>query len=125
MPDSAHTVTCTSPAGRANAVPGCPRDATSIKSCHIGPAPVTPLIRIIGSLFALPVQTPVAISGVKPTVQLSRQSVVVPVLTDAGRPRLRTLFWPNADARAALSDSISATNQAIRGSMTSAAGSDV
>src|SRR6185436_17046006 len=41
-------------------------------------APVTPETLIIGELSVLPTHTPTTISEVKPIVQLSRKSLVVP-----------------------------------------------
>ena len=93
-----------------------------MKSCQIGPAPVMPETSFIGALSALPTHTPTARSGVKPSVQLSRQSVVVPVFAAAGRPISSMLPGPNAGARAALSLRMSLIRNATRGSRTVARG---
>ena len=56
--------TTTMPGGTAKSWTGLPAIARSIKLCHSGPAPVTPLICSISELFAFPTQTPVTRSGV-------------------------------------------------------------
>jgi hypothetical protein len=61
----------------------------------------------MGRPSAFPTQTPVTNCGTYPTVQLSRQSDEVPVLTAAGRDRLRTLPVPKAGARARSSERMS------------------
>ena len=60
----------------------------------------------------MPAQTPVTKYFVKPIVQLSRKSFVVPVLTAAGRLNLSTLSAPNANVRALLSLIISVVKKA-------------
>ena len=70
---------------------------------QIGPAPLTPVTSTIGVLSALPTHTPTTRFGVKPITQLSRKSVVVPVLAAAGRPMLSALFGPKPRSRAELS----------------------
>ncbi len=45
--------------------------AVNMNLCQIGAAPVTPVVLTICELSALPTQTPVTMSGVYPTVQLS------------------------------------------------------
>jgi hypothetical protein len=75
-------------------------------SCQIGAAPVIPEVRSgsIGELSLFPTHTAVTYEGVYPIVQLSRLSLLVPVLTDTvllGMTKLE--FGPNAEVRAALS----------------------
>src|SRR3972149_2736005 len=82
-PERAHTSARTSPAGWVDGVSGLAVSAARMNSCQIGPAPDTPVTFTIGALSALPTHTPTARSGVYPTVQLSRKSVVVPVLAAA------------------------------------------
>ena len=79
-----------------------------MKSCQMGAAPLMPEMLRIGVLSALPTHTPTAIPGVNPTVQLSRQSVVVPVFTAAGRESFSMLLSPKAGMRAVSSERISA-----------------
>src|SRR5574341_637352 len=83
-PSSLHTVWLNTPSGRLNSWGGYHCTATSITPRQIGPAPVTPVTLTIGVLSVLPTHTPTAISDVKPIVQLSRKSLVVPVLAPAG-----------------------------------------
>ena len=49
-------------------------------SCMMGAAPVTPETSRMGAPLKLPTQTPTVNSGVKAMHQLSRKSVLVPVL---------------------------------------------
>src|SRR3989338_4038854 len=82
---------------------------------QIGAAPVIPDttfdIRVL-SLFPTHVATKKF--GVNPSVQLSRKSLVVPVLTDTVLPlMLRKLPVPKAIARAPLSDKICEIKKAV------------
>src|SRR5712691_4382825 len=83
-PVGAQTVACTSPSGSTNAGVACPSAAAAMASCQIGPAPSTPDTSIIGEPSALPTHTPIAIFGVKPSVQLSRKPELVPLFAAAG-----------------------------------------
>src|SRR5690606_41956634 len=78
--------------------------AASITARQIGPAPVTPVTLSMGELSVLPTHTPTAISVVKPIVQLSRKSLVVPVFAPAGYGGLIGVFSPKPGMRATLSD---------------------
>ena len=81
-------------------------------SRNTGPAPETPDTPFIGELSMLPTQTPTVNSGVKPTVQLSRKSELVPVLQAEVKGSRRGDAIPNAGLRAALSLKISAMKKA-------------
>ena len=59
-------------------------------SASTGAAPLTPLTPCMGSPLALPTQTPTVNRSVKPMHQLSRMSLLVPVLT-AAKPRVANL----------------------------------
>ena len=83
--------------------------SSTMMSCHIGAAPVIPDVRygFIGELSLLPTQTTAVNDGVYPAVQLSRFSLVVPVLTDTVFPGMTSAeLGPNADCRALLSESM-------------------
>ena len=82
---------------------------------RIGPAPVTPETSRIGEPSKFPTQTPTVNSGVKPIVQLSRKSVLVPVLQATGKSKRRAELIPNARVRAELSLRISAICQTSSG----------
>src|SRR5258708_39278056 len=83
-PDTEQTSACTNPCGRSKFSAGWPLSTARMNSFQIGPAPETPETLTIGVLLALPTHTPTTRFGVKPIVQLSRKSVVVPVLAAAG-----------------------------------------
>ncbi len=72
----------------------------------------------ISLLSVLPVHTPTTRSGVYPIVQLSRKSLVVPVLAAAGKGSASGLSRPIAAIRAASSSKISLMRKATRGSST-------
>ena len=52
-----------------------------MSSAHTGAAPVTPLTSCMESPSKLPTHTATVYAGVKPMHQLSRMSLLVPVLT--------------------------------------------
>jgi hypothetical protein len=86
---------------------------------QMGAAPVRPDEFTIGSPLLFPTQTPTATLRVKPIVQLSFTSSVVPVLTDEYTPGVNSgLLLPIAGERAALSASMSLMTKAMRGSST-------
>src|SRR5512141_1535265 len=118
-PEVPHTSTCTMPSGCLNCSTGMSFSANSMKSCQIGPAPVNPLERSMDELSLLPTQTPVTSCGVKPSVQLSLKSLVVPVLAAAGRDNFSDELAPNATLRAWLSDRMSVIRYVTFGSITS------
>ena len=74
---------------------------------QIGAAETAAAAAFIGSLSAFPTPPPAASSGVYPTVQPSRHSLVVPVLAAAGLLSRSGLFAPNIGVRASLSLRIS------------------
>src|SRR3990172_10614321 len=78
--------------------------AACITSAQMGAAPVRPLVPSISVLSGLPTQTPTARSGVKPRVQLSRKSPVVPVLAATLKGKLSTELAPNIGWRAGFSE---------------------
>jgi len=88
------------PSARANFCGSWPRLARVITSAHRGPAPLTPLTLCMLAPSKLPTQTPTVWRGVKPTVQLSRKSLEVPVFTAAGKGRASGEFRPKAGSRA-------------------------
>src|ERR671936_1413249 len=99
-PVGAHTVISVMPSGRSNPRIGRASDAASIASCQIGPAPSTPETSTIAEPSALPAHTPIARSGVKPIVQLSRNAVLVPLFTADGNGRSNGVAPPNPGMRA-------------------------
>src|SRR5436190_24151912 len=86
--------------------------------CQMGAAPTMPVeLWLSGLLSGLPTQTAVARLGVKPTVQLSLKSLVVPVLAATWRPaRVRSPWQPNDMQRLRSSDMIEAMMKATPGS---------
>src|SRR2546428_5426791 len=74
----------------------------------MGAAPIIPVeLWLSGVLLGLPIHTAVASLGVKPTVQLSRKSCVVPVLAATRRPgSVRSPWQPNDMQRLRSSDMI-------------------
>src|SRR5258706_16102275 len=102
-PDTEQTSACTNPCGRSKFSAGWPLSTARMNSFQIGPAPETPETLTIGVLLALPTHTPTTRFGVKPIVQLSRKSVVVPVLAAAGLSICNALWSPNSGKRALLS----------------------
>src|SRR3989339_1779117 len=90
--------------------------AANTTSWKIGPAPVTPEVSRMGELSALPTHTPTMRSGVKPTVQLSREFLVVPVLAATGKSKVSGPPSPNSERRAEASLRISVMSQATLGS---------
>ena len=76
---------------------------------HAGAAPVTPDTSHIGAPSALPTHTPTVYREVKPTAQLSRMSLLVPVLTALKLRVASTLSKPKVRVRALLSARMSVT----------------
>ena len=66
--------------------------------CQIGHAPLTPETSFILDPFGFQTQTPMIASLCQDTTQLSRKSVLVPVLTGRGVDVLRILEIPNVMA---------------------------
>ena len=91
-----------------------------ITSCITGAAPATPETSCIAIPPKFPTQTPTVNSGVKPTAQLSRKSVLVPVFAATGKSNASAESRPNSRDRASLSLNISAISQACRASKTRA-----
>src|SRR5690606_5445176 len=114
----AQTVTRTTPSGGANVARGNPSVAAVITSRQIGAAPSTPEMFTIGRWSGFPTQTPTTRSGVNPIVQLSRNSLLVPVFTAAPYAVFRTLVAPKLGIRADGSLSMSATRKAVGASTT-------
>src|SRR3989344_2875674 len=100
FPESAQIVFFVRPGGRTKSLGGISFRASTITSWKIGPAPVTPLVSFIGALFALPTHTATILSGVYPTVQLSRELRVVPVFAATGRGKLSGGVISNSGRRA-------------------------
>src|SRR5262245_52558895 len=75
-------------------------NSSSIMLCQITPPPLILSTLAVSSLLLFPVQTPTVTYGVKPTAQASFQSLVVPVLTAAGRESFSLLFNPQIGLRA-------------------------
>src|SRR5690606_34051749 len=69
------------PTGRAGCMLARSRCKYRMMSCHAGPAPVTPLTWRMLTPVLLPTHTPTVYLSDQPTVQLSRISLLVPVLT--------------------------------------------
>src|SRR2546425_460851 len=86
-PVGAQTVASTMPAGRAYQLIRRPSAAAIIASRQIGPAPSTPATSCMGEPSALPTHTPIVTSGVKPSVQVSREPEPVALdLRERGEP---------------------------------------
>src|SRR6202158_3955279 len=85
--------------------------------CQMGAAPTMPVeLWLSGLLSGLPTQTAVARLGVKPTVQLSLKSLVVPVLAAKWRPGgVRAPRQPKDMQRLRSSDMIDAMMKATPG----------
>src|SRR6186997_1323797 len=84
----------------------------AITACRIGAAPVTPETSRIGVPSKFPTHTPTVNSGVYPIAQLSRKSVLVPVLHATGKLKRNEEFRPKDCVRAELSLKISAMSHA-------------
>src|SRR5438067_9059877 len=97
---------------------GLPARASTMKRCQIGAAPTIPVeLWLRGLLSGFPTHTAVARLGVKPTVQLSLKSLVVPVLAATWRPaRVRSPPQPNSRQRLRSSDMMDAMMKATPGS---------
>src|SRR5690349_7610524 len=87
-------------------------------SRQTGAAPLVPLTSCIGSPEKLPTQTPTVKRLEKPTHQLSRMSLLVPVLTAVQNGVESGLSSRNVAERLSRSESMSATSQAVEGSKT-------
>src|SRR2546428_2166036 len=83
-PVGAHTIASMTPGGRAYQLIRRPRAAAIIASRQIGPAPSMPATSYSGSPFAFPTHTPIATSGVYPSVHVSRAPGLVPLFAAAG-----------------------------------------
>src|SRR5438477_87722 len=98
-----------------DAVDTARRDAAIIASRQMGPAPSTPARSSIGAPSALPTQTPIAIFGVNPSVHVSRNPVLVPVFTAAGKGTSNGVTPPNPGIRASGSERMSESRYACSG----------
>src|ERR1700732_1357517 len=107
------------PAGTGYHSLGVLASACSMNLCQIGAAPTMPVeLWLSGLLSGLPTHTAVARLGVKPTVQLSLKSLVVPVLAPTWRPgSVKSPWQPNDMQRLRSSDMIDAMMKATPGSM--------
>ena len=114
-PVGAHTIASTMPAGRRNGCIERESEAAIIASRQIGPAPSTPARPSIGAPSAFPTHTPIAMLGVKPMVQVSRNPVLVPVFTAAGKGTSNGVTPPNPGMRASGSLKMSATRYTCSG----------
>ena len=77
-----------------------------------------PATSIIGEPSAFPIHTPTAISGVKPSVQVSRGPLLVPLFTAAGNGSSNGVTLPNPGMRASGSLRMSASRYACSGDST-------
>src|SRR5262249_7506942 len=75
-------------------------NSSSMTLCQITPPPLMLSTLAVSSLLLLPVHTPTVTYGVKPTAHASFQSLVVPVLTAAGRESFSLLLSPQIGLRA-------------------------
>src|SRR6202140_1799785 len=107
------------PAGTGYHSLGVLARACCMNLCQIGAAPTMPVgLWLRGFLSGLPAHTAVARLGVKPTVQLSLKSLVVPVFAATVRPgRVRSPWQPNSRQRLRASDMIEEMMKATPGSM--------
>src|SRR5208283_5174761 len=87
-------------------------------SFQIGAAPVTPLTSHIGEPEKLPTQTPTVYFSENPRHQLSRISLLVPVLAALQKAHARGFSKPKVTLRASLSERIEATIKAASGGNT-------
>src|SRR4029077_8334481 len=110
------TGTATTPGGGAGASLGTPAWRRSITSSHTGAAPVTPLTSCMGAPEKFPTHTPTVNRRENPMHQLSRMSVLVPVLTAVQKRVERAFSSPNVALRLSRSASTSATRKAVAGS---------
>ena len=81
-------------------------------SSHTGAAPLTPLTFHMEAPEKLPIQTPTVYRSEYPTHQLSRMSLLVPVLTAVQKRVASGFSRPNVSARLSRSDRMSDTRKA-------------
>src|SRR6202165_1100858 len=96
------------PAGTGYHSSGVLASACVMNLCQMGAAPTMPVeLWLSGLLSGLPTHTAVARLGVKPTVQLSLKSLVVPVFAATVRPgSVRSPRQPHSRQRLGASDMI-------------------
>ena len=111
--------------GFLGSVPGDPACSAFMMVSQTGAAPVTPETRCIASPSKFPTQTPTVYSLLKPMHQLSRMSLLVPVLTALQKRVTSGLSRPKVTARPARSLKISATMKAASSLITRVGGSVV